>query len=271
MPEMSKFGAIPTAVICRFNELTKTEIIVLCYLYSRRNRHTGQCNPSQKDIAQATGLDKAHVCRAMHTLFQKGWAIPENSTGQINLEIPLITSKPSLPFHSKRVANSATSELRNPQPAVAESATLVAESATESCEIRNSIYKEGTYKGTYNEQREEPRSTKDEILVHDTAAAVGLKKLSLEARTLIADSIPEPLRKSWIAYVKKRLLTVPVKARTVANLEIRLGYWLTDFEKDHRSAFDKAKGEALPSLAELQRDRDAGRLQIIAPPEVAVV
>lgn len=152
MSEMSKFGAIPTAAICRFGELTKTEIIVLCYLYSRRNRHTGQCNPSQKDIAIATKTDKAHVCRAMVGLYQKGWAIPDNVTGQIDLEIPLIVGKPSLPFHRPKVAKSATSELPNPQPAVAESATQVAKSATESCEIRNHIYKDLTHKGTHNEQ-----------------------------------------------------------------------------------------------------------------------
>ena len=47
---MTSFAQIPTNLICRFGELTKTEIIVLGYLYAKRNTKTGQCNPSKAAI-----------------------------------------------------------------------------------------------------------------------------------------------------------------------------------------------------------------------------
>lgn len=73
---MSKFGQIPTKLICRFHELTKTEIIVLSYLYASRNK-TGLCNPSRGAVARVVGIAKPHVSVAVKGLEDKGWVFEE--------------------------------------------------------------------------------------------------------------------------------------------------------------------------------------------------
>lgn len=70
---MTDFGQIPTAMIRRFHELSKTEIIVICYLYALRNRKTGQCNPRQKQIAEAVGIATPHVSSAIKQLISRGF------------------------------------------------------------------------------------------------------------------------------------------------------------------------------------------------------
>lgn len=156
---MSTFGAVPTTVIYRMSELTKNEIIVLCYLYSCQNRRTKQCNPRQSEIASATGIHKSHVCRAMDGLHEKGW-VCQQAGRQFTLTIPITVGRPSLPFTEKKVTKSATEKLPNPQlfvnEKVTESATKVTKSATKSCEIGNSLIKEKNTVLTQKEHIEAP-------------------------------------------------------------------------------------------------------------------
>ncbi len=69
---MSLFGQIPTHLVCRFSELTKTEIMVLCYLYAKRNLETLQCNPSKASVGRAIGIARPHVSRAIAGLVKHG-------------------------------------------------------------------------------------------------------------------------------------------------------------------------------------------------------
>lgn len=103
--------------------LSKNEICVLLFLFGSRNSKTGQCNPRQKTIAEGLGMDKFAVSRAMSGLIKLG-CIERRPGGQIDL---------------LKVAENATFE----EVEVAENATEVAESTTESCGVDNSrSYKE---------------------------------------------------------------------------------------------------------------------------------
>lgn len=72
---MTPFVQIPIHLVCRFSELTKTEIVVVSYLYASRNRKTGQCNPSRATIGRAVGIDRSHISKALAELDHKGWVI----------------------------------------------------------------------------------------------------------------------------------------------------------------------------------------------------
>jgi DNA replication protein DnaD len=73
VPNMSKFGAIPTEVICHFHELAKTEIIVLSALFACRNHTSGRCNPSYSQLEEMVGVAKPHIGRAIRSLRKSGW------------------------------------------------------------------------------------------------------------------------------------------------------------------------------------------------------
>lgn len=114
---MTEFGQIPTAIICRFRELSKREIIVLAFLYASRNRKSGQCNPRQKRIAECTGLWKTHVSTALKTLESKGFiAISEDGNFDLN--------------GAEKVTESVTESYQNGNPEVTETVTKVTELVT---------------------------------------------------------------------------------------------------------------------------------------------
>lgn len=134
-----KFGQIPYNVICRFQELTKTEFGVITFLYACRNDDSKQCNPSQKYIVQQTGLAKPHVSTAIKTLSEKGWII-ESAEGFVLIENPV------------KVTKSVTKVTKYVTQKVTESVTEVTESVTKSYEIRNSHNKDWNIQETDNEQ-----------------------------------------------------------------------------------------------------------------------
>lgn len=102
MPKL--FAVTPFEVICRFVELSKTEIIILSYYYGRRNKRTGQCNPRLSQTSKDLGIDKSHVSVARRGLASKGWIVIEND-GNILLEMPMLSGRPTLPFQPKRRTN----------------------------------------------------------------------------------------------------------------------------------------------------------------------
>lgn len=51
--------------------LSMTELVVLVYLWRRRNSKTGQCNPSMQTIARDLGVTRMTVSRAINTLERK--------------------------------------------------------------------------------------------------------------------------------------------------------------------------------------------------------
>ncbi len=114
---MTEFGQIPTAIICRFQELSKREIIVLSFLYASRNRKTGQCNPRQKQIADWTGLWPSHVSPALRSLESKGF-IFMGSTGNFALTEP------------EEVTETVTKSYQNGNTEVTESVTKVTETVS---------------------------------------------------------------------------------------------------------------------------------------------
>lgn len=157
---MTKFGVIPTHLICRFGELTKTEIIVISYLYAARNGQSGLCNPKQKAIAISTRINKSHVSLAIKNLENKGWLL-QDSEGSflLNSELPEVTKSATteLPNPQPKVTSFATKGLPNSQLVVTESVTQVAESVTKSYEIGNLLNKEMNKQVTNNEQTSEQR------------------------------------------------------------------------------------------------------------------
>lgn len=169
---MTDFGQIPTDVICRFGELTKTEIIVLSYLYAARNGKSGQCNPKQKAIAEDTKIHKSHISRAIKSLEFGGWIL-EVDGGNFLLK-------------------SGAEKLRNTQP------VEVAESATESCEIGNSLNKERNIQGT---EKEHTKNIKTEVvevfefwqttLDHPTARLTSEREKKIKARLKAGYSVDQ--------------------------------------------------------------------------------
>lgn len=141
MPGMSNFAQVPTRLICRFHELTKTEIVVWCFLFASRNRQTGVCNPSRGAVSRATGIAKPHVSTAVKTLDDKGWIFEEPNGNFILHDDPLEVTKSVTP----KVTKSVTEGLRNPSQGVTKS-------VTKGYEIRNSHIKDSEQR---NEQRNE--------------------------------------------------------------------------------------------------------------------
>jgi hypothetical protein len=152
------FGQIPFEVICRFGELTKTEIITLSYFYACRNETTGQCNPSRKRISTDTGINKTHLSPALKSLYDKGW-IFEDLHGNFILTIPEKVTESVTIEPPKKVTKSVTK--------VTESVTKVTESVTKSYGIGNSHIKElnieRNIEGTEKEHRSENPPEKRKI------------------------------------------------------------------------------------------------------------
>jgi DNA-binding MarR family transcriptional regulator len=127
---MTPYAQIPSSLICRFGELTKTEIVVICYLYTTRNRKSGQCNPSRSAIARAVNIDRAHVSPAVKNLERKGWLIEQEDGNFHLINEPAVVTK-SAQGNVTEIAqctDSAQCEIsnkgvRNPQQGCAESVT----------------------------------------------------------------------------------------------------------------------------------------------------
>ncbi|MCI0659713.1 MAG: helix-turn-helix domain-containing protein [Acidobacteria bacterium] len=84
---MDSFAQIEIGLVCRFGELTKNEIVVLCYLFASRSNADNadkRCNPRRKTIAEDTKMDKRNVTRAVKGLMVKGW-IAEDEHGNFSL------------------------------------------------------------------------------------------------------------------------------------------------------------------------------------------
>jgi DNA-binding MarR family transcriptional regulator len=164
---MTKFAQIPTEAVCRFGELSKTEIRVISFLYAAKNIKTGQCNPGRKAISEMTGLPKSHVSASIKLLEEKGWLI-EDEKGHFTLlnlsnkvtesvtprghdddEIP---TPESYEIGNSEVMESVTDE-ENP---VTESVTKVTENVTKVTEsvtplIRSSFEHRKNIERTYKE------------------------------------------------------------------------------------------------------------------------
>ncbi len=131
------FGQIPFNLICRFGELTKTEITLVSYLYACRNNGSLQCNPSRKSISQDTGINKTHISPALKSLEDKEWLLEDEKGFFTLFENP-----------TKKVTESVTRKEK-----VTKSVTKVTESVTESYGIGNSHIKELNIERTEKEQR----------------------------------------------------------------------------------------------------------------------
>jgi hypothetical protein len=154
---MSAYAQIPTNLICRFGELSKTEIRVFTYLYAVRNRRTGQCNPSQKTISDATGIPKSHVSSAIKTLAQKGW-IDDGGEGHFLLEDPrgkVTDSVTERDAESYGIRNFGVTDSVTPESQkVTDSVTKVTDSVTESYGFRNSHIKDSEQRFEQKKNRE---------------------------------------------------------------------------------------------------------------------
>lgn len=190
MRKMSNYGKIPTAIICRFGELTKTEIIVLSFLYASRNETTGQCNPSRSRISEATKIAKTHLSTALKVLGLRGY-VTETRDGHFALH-----------DEPQEVTESVTQEepekLPNREQIVRESVTKVTNPVTESYGIGNSYIKDKNNEGTEKEQRKEQGAPEplDEFLstfpdVRLTSGQIGLIESGV--------GLSAPERSAWTA------------------------------------------------------------------------
>lgn len=136
MLRRQQFAQIPSDVLARFGELTKTEIRVLTYLYLRRYRD-GACRmPNREwvrraDIISFTDLDKGKVSIAVRALLASG-LVEERDEGYF------------LPDGVEKVTDSVTEsneeELPIQQPRVTDLVTEVTDSVTKSYQNGNSTY-----------------------------------------------------------------------------------------------------------------------------------
>ena len=99
---MSIFAKVPFEdVVLRSHEMLPTEYRVLTYLYGRKNRKTGQCNPRKAMIARDLHIDRSNVSRALDGLVKRGWiALDDDQNWQFF--IPVTMGKPTLPFAPRR-------------------------------------------------------------------------------------------------------------------------------------------------------------------------
>lgn len=151
-----QFGQIPINLICRFGELTKTEIIVLTYLYASRNQHTKQCNPSRKAISADTGIHKSHLSPAVKSLEEKGWLV-ESEVGDFQLLTPTEKVTESVTPQVTETVTIEPQEVTKSVTEVTESVTKVTKSATP---LNKDIEHKKNIKGT-----EEEVSPSEEVFV----------------------------------------------------------------------------------------------------------
>lgn len=99
---MTIFAKVPFEdVVLRSHEMLPTEYRVLTYLYGRKNRKTGQCNPRKAMIARELHIDRSNVSRALDGLVKRGWiALDDDQNWQFF--IPVTMGKPTLPFAPRR-------------------------------------------------------------------------------------------------------------------------------------------------------------------------
>lgn len=245
---MSKFGQIPTNLICRFTELSKTEIIVLSFLYASRNKN-GQCNPSRGAVSRATGIAKPHVSTAVKSLDSKGW-ICELPVGGFLLTEPdervteLVTPK---------VTESVTGGLRISTTGVTDFDERVTDSVTLLNKESEHIEHKGEHRGTPDD------STAKELLILQTETVLNLKLFLAEKQT-IYESIPTQFTKDWILYLKARSLKIDKNANRTEIIR-QLGYALTDFRRDHKKEYEALNRteQKLPTLAEKLAEEERRR------------
>lgn len=211
---MSDYAQIPTNLICRFGELSKTEIVVVSYLYASRNRKTGQCNPSRAAIGRAVGVDRAHVGRAVESLESKEWIFEMAEGGWTLFPDPPIVAE------SATVAKSA--HVQNPQPDVAKS-------ATDPCEIRNTLNKD------FSEQKKEQK--KEQREEREPAAADFAPPQNVPSeKSLFGHPVIEALRivtkKCPPIESRKHLIDKVDGHIDLAKLQIRYGEWRARGYKD---------------------------------------
>lgn len=132
-----KFGQIPFKLICRFGELTKTEIVIVSYLYACRNEATRQCNPSRKTISGDTGIFKTHLSTAIKMLEERGWILEDENGNYTLFQNPPVREKvtKTVTGRVEKVTKTVTgrSEAENPvivRAKVTETVTGVTNSVT---------------------------------------------------------------------------------------------------------------------------------------------
>ncbi len=155
LPASHHWAKLDARHIARFGELTKREIQVICVLFLSRNGSNNRCNPKRKTIGQAAGLDRSAVSRAVAGLESKGWVV-EMPDGEFHLfaadEIPetFSTDCENPCGKVEKVVKLTTTEggevLSIPQQ-------TVVDSATNRCQIDNSLNKELNRQGTELEQK----------------------------------------------------------------------------------------------------------------------
>ncbi len=204
----------------RFSELTKTEMIVVCFLYAKRNRKTGQCNPTRSTIAREVGIDRSHVSKAIAELDHKGWVF-EMADGNFSL-----CEEPD--FVAKSARAKSAHPVRNPPQSEAKS-------ATEPCEIRLDAYKDSSEqrKEQINEQRENALAlVADEMAINEVEKAFDIR-LDLQTRKLVVQAVPPNLIDRFPAFISGRAVGWANKSPTEKLAKI--GYALTDFQKENKN------------------------------------
>jgi hypothetical protein len=205
----------------------------------------GRCFPGLDTLAAKVKLKKRQVQEIIHRLEKRGIIkiVPGKGRGHLSV------------FEFQKVQDSASiPEAKRCSPPQIKGAG----SCTQKVQDSASPYKE--------EPLIEPlmnrgkRTPGDEGLVTDTGSILKTD-FDLETKTSLADSIPESLRELWLAFVRKRKLTITEKKPTPIFWKRQLGFWLTDFQRDNRFEYEnlKTKRRELPSAAESIAAQEAAR------------
>lgn len=266
-----RFAQLPAEVIYRLHELTKTEIIVLEFLYLSRNKRTTRCDPSRGNIAKAIGIERAHVYRACETLERKGW-IEMEKDGNFILSVPFMPLKGTLPFgvktRSKTVAKSATVSKpevsRNAQQSVAKSAThlveiSVAKSATGCSEKRDKVSRNALHiseptpyidlnikEQTRTERGAKPDVEKKSHAQKDTRAKMQISEAEIDSQEGVIFDFPiKPLFEIFpdLKLTPSQIGMISVAVKKDDELDAKA--WLATLAK-YRGNIDRARGRYLP-------------------------
>lgn len=156
--------------ILRDTDLSASAKNVAAALMTFHNDRTGQCNPSQKRLAEAVGLSRMRVNRLVAELRVGGWIEAENTLGASNYRLAL--SRAGSAIASGECVETETAPVSDLKQGCVESGTGGVS------DLKYPCVESGTQNHTGNDQEEPLRGTTQPNL---TPAAVAIEPVEPEA------------------------------------------------------------------------------------------
>jgi DNA-binding MarR family transcriptional regulator len=223
------------------DDLSWSEKILLVEIHSLDSDAKKGCYASARHLAEFLGVTAGRVKNMIVDLKTKGYLKELWSDG-----------------HSRGLRVTLFIQNRNKKVTVNRNEKVTQPSQKRDAEPSRKSDHSNTVLVIQEKEGRKPRSEADENFTLLTASV--LKTIfDLETKELLADFVPAALRDAWIEFVRKRKLTVREKKPTAEFWKGRVGYWLTDFQKDYKQDYERLKkDQRLPTASEkLKADEEA--------------